>query len=162
MTVAVKDPAVVGLVEKVTVSEVAVAAVTVPTAPLLKDTELLAAVGLKAEPAIVMVEASAAKLAVLEVTTGRTAAIWTAVPLLIPPVVTTAFKLPATLGLVLKVTVRAVGVAAVTVPTAPLFMTTTLLPGVVPLKPKPLIVTVAAFASMAVELLVMTGVTVAI
>lgn len=71
VTTAVNEPAVVGLVERVTVNEVAVAAVTVPTAPLLKLTELFAAVGLKAVPAIVIVDASAAKLEVLDVTTGR-------------------------------------------------------------------------------------------
>lgn len=161
VTTAVSEPAIVGLVVNVTVSDVEVAAVTVPAAPLLNDTVLLAAVGLKAVPAIVMVVASAAKLEVLLVTTGRTAAICTAVPLLTPPVVTTAVRLPATVGLVPNVTVRAVVVAAVTVPTAPLFITTTLLPGVVPSKPEPLMVTVAAFAAIAAELLVTTGVTVA-
>ena len=44
VTTAVRLPAVVGLVENVTVSEVAVAAVTVPTAPSLKTTVLLPAV----------------------------------------------------------------------------------------------------------------------
>ncbi len=44
---------------------------TVPTAPLLKETELLAAVGLKAWPAMVIVAALAASDAVLVVTTGR-------------------------------------------------------------------------------------------
>ncbi len=161
VTIAVKLPAVVGLVLKVTVSDVAVAAVTVPTAPLLNVTVLLLAVGLKAWPAIVMVFALAASEAVLLVTTGRTDAIWTAVPLLTPPVVTTAVKLPAAVGLVPKVTVNEVVVAAVTVPVAPLLITTVLAPGVVPLKPKPFIVTVAALAAIAVELLVMTGVMVA-
>lgn len=69
-------------------------------------------------------------------------------------------SVPATVGLVPKVTVMLVLVAAVTVPTAPLFITTKLLPGVVPSKPKPAIVSVAALAATAVELLVMTGVTV--
>ena len=45
----------VGLVENVTVSEVAVAAVTVPTAPSLNVTVLLAAVGSKPKPLIVSV-----------------------------------------------------------------------------------------------------------
>ena len=45
-TTAVRLPA-IGVVEKVTVREVAVAVVTVPTAPLLKVTVLLPAVGLK-------------------------------------------------------------------------------------------------------------------
>ena len=60
----VKLPAVVGCVEKVTVSEVSVAAVTVPTeAPSLKTTVLFAATGSNPEPAIVMVVAFAGKLA---------------------------------------------------------------------------------------------------
>ena len=45
LTTAVRLPA-VGAVENVTVSEVVVAAVTVPTAPLLKTTVLLAGVAL--------------------------------------------------------------------------------------------------------------------
>lgn len=55
---------------KVTVSDVEVAAVTVPTAPLLNATVLLAAVELNPVPVIVTVEAFAAKLAVALVTVG--------------------------------------------------------------------------------------------
>lgn len=47
-----------------------------------------------------------------------------AAPLLLPLEVTTAVKLPAVFGFVVKVTVRAVAVAAVTEPTAPLLKTT--------------------------------------
>lgn len=54
-----------GLVENVTVKEVAVAVVTVPMAPLLNLTTLFAAVVLKLVPAIVTVEASAACVAEL-------------------------------------------------------------------------------------------------
>ncbi len=54
VTTAVRLPAVVGLVENVTVSAVEVAAVTVPTAPLLNVTVLLAAVGSKPKPLIVI------------------------------------------------------------------------------------------------------------
>ncbi len=57
-----------------TVSEVAVAAVTVPTAPSLKATVLLAAVVSKPKPLMVIVVALAARLAVLLVTTGVTVA----------------------------------------------------------------------------------------
>lgn len=160
VTTAVKLPAVVGLVENVTVSEVDVAAVTVPTAPLLKVTELLEAVGLNAVPAIVIVEALAARPFVLLVTTGRTEAICTAVPLLTLLVVTTAVRLPATVGFVPKVTVNWVVEAVVTVPAAPLLITTVLLAAVAS-NPKPSIVTVAAFAAIAVELVVITGATVA-
>ena len=56
-------PTVVGLVEKLTVSEVAVAEVTVPTAPLLKTTVLLPGVVSKPKPAMVSVVALAARLA---------------------------------------------------------------------------------------------------
>lgn len=74
VTTAVKLPALVGFVEKVTVKDVAVAAVTVPTAPLLKVTELLAAVKSKPVPLIVIVLASAASPDALLVTTGRVVA----------------------------------------------------------------------------------------
>ena len=47
---AVRLPAVVGVVENVTVSAVEVAAVTAPTAPSLKVTVSEAAVGSKPEP----------------------------------------------------------------------------------------------------------------
>lgn len=70
MTVAVRLPTEAGFVEKVTVRTVAVAVVTVPTAPLLSVTVLLAAVVLKPSPLIVMVAAFAARFAVLAVTTG--------------------------------------------------------------------------------------------
>lgn len=57
VTSAVRAPA-AGLVENDTESDVAVAEVTVPTAPLLNVTILLAAVVSKPAPAMVMVEAS--------------------------------------------------------------------------------------------------------
>ena len=50
VTTAVSPPAAAGLKENVTVSVVAVAAVTVPTAPLLKTTVLFAAVTSKPKP----------------------------------------------------------------------------------------------------------------
>src|SRR5580704_8545656 len=61
VTMAVNGPAFVGPVENVTVSEVAVIAVTVPTAPSLKATVLTPA-GSKPWPAIVIVAALAARL----------------------------------------------------------------------------------------------------
>ena len=131
VTTAVKSPAVVGLVENVTVNRVAVAVVTAPTAPLLKTTVLLPAVVLKPKPAIVIVAALAARFEELVVTTGLTVATWTAVPLLTVLVVTIAVKLPADVGLVPSVTVSELAVAALTVPTAPLLNTTVLLEGVV-------------------------------
>src|SRR2546421_664539 len=63
VTTAVKLPSAVGLVENVTVSDVAVAAVTVPTAPSLNTTVLLLAVVSKSKPLMVIVVALAAKLA---------------------------------------------------------------------------------------------------
>jgi hypothetical protein len=119
------------LVEKVTVSDVAVAAVTAPTAPLLKVTVLSPAVVLKPNPLIVIVSALAAKLDVLLVTTGTTVATCTAELLLTLLLVTIAVKLPALVGEVESVTVRVVEVAAVTVPTAPLLKTTELSAAVV-------------------------------
>ena len=68
VTVAVRLPADVGLEEKVTVKEVAVAVVTVPKAPSFNTTELLTVVVSKPKPRIVNVVASAAKLDVLLVT----------------------------------------------------------------------------------------------
>lgn len=65
--------------------------------------------------------------------------------------------MPSVVGLVEKVTVRAVAVADVTVPMAPLLNVTVLLDAVV-LKPEPLMVTVAAFAPMVAELSVTIGV----
>jgi hypothetical protein len=69
-TMAVRLPADVGLVEKVTVNEVSVAADTVPTAPLLNVTVLLAAVELKPVPEIVTVAELAARFEVALVTVG--------------------------------------------------------------------------------------------
>lgn len=140
VTTAVKLPAEVGLVEKVTVKTFAVAAVTAPTAPLLKTTELLDPVGSNPNPLIVMLEPSASKLVVLLVTTGLTVATWMIAPLLTPLVVTVAFRFPAD-GRVERVTVSAVAVAEATVPTAPESNTIVLLAAVVS-NPAPTTVTV--------------------
>ncbi len=154
---AVSEPADVGLVEKVTTRLVAVAEVTVPTAPLLKTTVLLPGVVLKPKPFMVTVLAASARLAVLAVTTGRTVATCTAEPLEAPLVVTTAVSEPADVGRVESVTVSDVAVAAVTAPTAPLLNVTRLLPAVV-LKPVPAIVSVVALALiLVVALVTVTG-----
>lgn len=71
---AVSEPAASGLVENVTTKLVAVAEVTVPTAPLLNVTVLLPGVVLKPKPLMVMVAAASDRLVVLAVTTGRTSA----------------------------------------------------------------------------------------
>ena len=121
LTTAVKVPA-AGIVEKEIVKAVAVADVTVPTAPLLNVTVLLAAVVSKPVPLIVIVAALAARFAVAVVTVGATIATCTVAPLAIEFVVTTVVKLPAD-GFVPSVTVREVAVADATVPTAPLLKT---------------------------------------
>lgn len=121
LTIAVKVPA-AGFVEKEIVKAVAVADVTVPTAPLLNVTVLFAAVVSKPVPLIVMVAALAARFAVAVVTVGATIATWTGAPLAIEFVVTTAVKFPAD-GVVPSVTVNEVAVADATVPTAPLLKT---------------------------------------
>jgi hypothetical protein len=151
-------PAVVGFVENVTVRVVAVAEVTVPTAPLSKVTVFSAATVLKPAPVIVIVEALAANEVVAAVTAGATVAICVAVPLESELEVTTAVRLPSEVGLVENVTVSEVAEADVTVPTAPLFITTVLPPETVE-KPKPLIVTVVALIPRLAVLLVTTGVT---
>lgn len=74
VTTAVRLPADVGRVENVTVRTFCVAAVTVPTAPLLKTTTLREATGSNANPFIVTVLLLAGRLTVLLVTTGMTAA----------------------------------------------------------------------------------------
>lgn len=138
----------------------AVAVVTVPTAPLLKTTVLFAAVVLKPVPVMVTVFELDAKFVVTRVTVGLTVATCTAEPLLTELVVMTAVKLPSAVGLVPNVTVSDVGEARVTVPVAPLLKTTVLLARV-ELKPKPLITTEAAVIDALVVLLVTTGVTLA-
>ena len=160
VTTAVKLPPARGLVVNVTVNEVAVAAEMTPTALLLKTTVLRDAVVSKPKPLIVMEDALATKLDVLVLGDGVTVATCKAVPLLWLLDVTTAAKLPAEDGLVPKVTVNAVAVAAVTVPTAPSSSVTVLFPAVV-LKPKPLMISVVTLAAKVAVLLVTTGVTVA-
>ena len=157
---AVRLPTLSGLVEKVTVRAVAVAEVTVPTAPLLKTTVLLPATGLNPKPLITIVVAVRARFVVLDVMNGLTVATRIAVPLGTPLVVTTAVKLPALVGRVENATVSEVAVADVTVPTAPLLNTTVLSEAVVS-KPVPAMVIVVAFASKFVVLRVTVGESVA-
>jgi hypothetical protein len=74
VTVAVRAPAEVGLVEKVTVIDVAVAVVTEPTAPLSNVTELFPTTVLKPNPLMITVYELAPRLLVFTVTTGATVA----------------------------------------------------------------------------------------
>ena len=73
VTIAVRFPA-VGRAVKDTVSVVAVAFVTVPTAPLLNTTVLFPAVVLKPNPRIVRVVVDCVMAVVAEVTDGITLA----------------------------------------------------------------------------------------
>ena len=152
-------PSVVGLVEKVTVSAVAVADVTVPMAPLLNVTVLLDAVVLKPEPLMVTVAAFAPMVAELSVTIGAILATRTGAPLLTPFVETTAVNTPAE-GLVENNTVSAVVVAEITVPIAPLLSVTVLFSAVVS-NPTPLIVTVVSLKVRLPLLIVTVGLIVA-
>lgn len=130
-----------------TVIDVGVAEVMVPTAPLFNVTALLATVGSKPNPLIVTVEALAATCAVDEVTTGVTSATCTGAPLLTPVwLVTTAVKLPAVTGRVVRLTVNEVEVAAVIDPTAPLSNVIASLANVVS-NPNPAMMTELAFAA---------------
>ena len=160
VTTAVKLPRAVGLVPRLTVSDVAVAVVTVPTAPLLNNTILREALGSKPKPVITMLAALIAKLEVPTVTTGLTVAICTAAPLLILLTVTTAVRLPAVVGFVERVTVSEVVVAVATVPTAPLLKRTVLREAVVS-KPDPAMMTVVELAARLEVLMVITGTSVA-
>ena len=81
VTMTVRLPIVAGDVSNPTVIDVAVAAVTVPAAPLLRTTVLLAGIVSNPTPAITMDDALAAMLAVLLVTTGVIDATWVALPL---------------------------------------------------------------------------------
>ena len=157
---AVNDPAVAGLVEKVTVIDVAVADVTSPTAPLFSVTELFAIVGLKPKPLITTDDPFAARFVVLLVTTGITVATLTAEPFSRVLVVTTAVRSPAVVGEVDSVIVNEVAVAAVTVPSASLLNTTSLL-AATGSNPNPEIVIVVAFAARLALLAVTTGMIVA-
>lgn len=161
VTMAVRFPTLDGLVDNVKVNKLAVAAVTVPTTPLLKATVLLAAVVENPNPLIVIVAEFAPRFAVLLVMTGTTLAICTGFPLAREFVVTTAVRLPAAVGRVDNVTVRVLCVAEVTVPTAPLLKTTRLRDATGS-KANPLIVTVLLLAARLPVLLVTTGMIVAI
>ena len=142
-----------------TVSEVVVADVTVPTAPLSKTTVLFAAIGSKLVPVIVSVVAVAAMLVAVTVTVGETLAIAVAA-LLNPPVVTTTDKGPPTSGNAASVTLSDVEVAAVIIPTAPWLKAMELFV-IVESKPKPAIVSVLVPAAKSVVLDVTLGATLA-
>jgi hypothetical protein len=159
VTTAVKMPA-EGRVDRSTVREVDVDAMTVPAAPLLRETMLFAAVVSKPAPLIVIVFGFRARTALLSVTVGVTPAILTGSPLPTELLVTTAVKSPTVVGFVPKVTVSAVAVAEVTVPTAPLFSTTELFARVV-LKPNPRMTIVFAASDRVDVLDKTTGFTVA-
>lgn len=154
---AVKGPAVTGRVVNVMERLVAVAELTVPTAPLLNVTVLFAAVVSKPIPLMVRVFVLALiRFDVSAVTTGIMLATSTATPLDREFDSTTAVSEPASVGFVVNVTVSDVAEAEVTVPSAPLFSVTMLFVGTES-NPNPLMVTVVALAATAVVLLVTTG-----
>lgn len=160
VTTTVNEPAVDGFVENVIVIEVALAAVTSPTAPLFRVTVFFATVVSKPNPLITSVDPLAVKFVVLVVTTGITVATFIAVPLSRVFVVTTAVRSPAVVGEVESVIVSKVSVAVVTVPTASLLNTTVLLRATGS-NPKPEIVIVVALAARLALLAVTTGTIVA-
>lgn len=160
VTIAVNEPAVAGLVEKVTVIDVALAAVTSPTAPLFRETVLFAIVVSNPKPLMTSDVPFAARFAVLLVTTGITVATFTAAPLSSVLVVTVAFRSPAVVGDAERVTVRDVAVAVVTVPTAPLLNTTALF-AATGSNPNPAIVIDVVLAARLALLLETTGTIVA-
>jgi len=145
VTIAVRLPLDVGRVDNVTVSDVDVAAVTVPTAPLLKTIVLRDGVGSKAKPVIVSTLALAARAVLLTSIDATTVATCTEFPLPTALVVTTADRPPTVVGRVESDTDSVVAVADVTVPTASLLNTTVLFPAVVS-KPIPMIVRVLELA----------------
>ena len=128
VTIAVRTPAVAGSVEKATVIDVEVAAVTAPTAPLLNVTVLFTIVVSNPMPLIVSVFVSAViGFEISTETTGMMFATCTGAPLEYEFVMTVAVSEPASVALVVKVTVSDVADAAVTMPSAPLLSATTLL-----------------------------------
>jgi hypothetical protein len=149
-----------GLITKLTVSVVLVDATTVPVALLLNVTVFRLGVASNPNPLMVMEFALGESPAALLVMTGRTLATSTAEPLFTPLVVTIAVKLPAA-GFAVKETVNSVEVALVTFPTAPLLNRTVLFAAVAS-KPSPLMRIVVASPPWLVELLVTTGLAVAI
>jgi hypothetical protein len=165
VTTAVRIPVVVGAMLKVTVSWVVVAAETVPIAPLLKVTVLLAGEGENPVPLIVNVVALIARLGGLfEFTVGGTGtpimvATWTGVPLGVPVLppkeFTTAVRLLRD-GCEENVRVKEVAVAEVTRP-VPLLKVTVLLRGVFALNPVPVMVRVVALIARLVVVLVTVG-----
>ena len=126
LTIAVRIPVVVGgvVIDTVRVWKLLVSVVTpvtVPTAPRLNVTVLyirvlVLAVVTKPDPVMLMVLAFIARLGgFVELMAGAVVifATCTALPLLLPFVVTTAERIPATVGAVVKVTVNWVDVAEV-------------------------------------------------
>ena len=159
VTTAVKNPSAEGCVVNVTVNEFTdVTEVTIPKAPLLNATVLLAGAVEKPEPVIIKVLALIARLGGLtEFTVGAiTVPTCTGEPLLPPLVVTTAVRVPLLLGGVIKETISWVEVAELTIPTAPRLSATVLF-AAMGIKLVPLMVSVVAVVVKIAELGVMVG-----
>ena len=144
----------------VTVSDVAVAAVTVPVAPSLKVTRLLPAVVLKPEPPIVTASALMPRFVVLLVTTGTTVATCTGVLLADAIGGDDGGQAAEARRLGAERHGKRRGGCRVTVPVAPSLKVTVLCEAVGS-KPKPLMVIVVALMARLAVLLVTTGRTVA-
>lgn len=159
VTTACKLPSVVGLVVRLMVSEVVVAALTTPIAPLLKLTVFSASVVLNPKPLMVTVDTFAPMLVAFGVTIGAMVATRIGLPLETLLTVTMALRRPAD-GRLVSRTVREVVLAAITVPTAPLLSVTVLFAAVAS-KPAPAIAIVVGFSASTVLLNVTVGVTLA-
>lgn len=126
---------------------------------MLNNTVLSEAVVLNPNPAITMELAFATNGSLLRLTDGITVA--TCVLTLCREfVVTLAFRVPTAEELVVNVTLKAVAVAEVTVPTA-LLLNDTVFSEALVLNPKPLIISVVVSAANELVLLVITGMTLA-
>ena len=147
LTLAFKMPVAFGCVVNVTVSCVAVAAVTVPTAPnAVNVTVLFAGVVEKFVPVRRIVGAFCARFDVFAISVGAGTMVATCTVEVVPPkTVTFAFNAPVAVGCVENVTVNCVVVDAVTVPAAPSVVKTTLFWFGVVEKLVPEIVMVGAF-----------------
>lgn len=163
-TIAVRLPA-FGLALKETVNVVAVALVTVPTAPLLKVTVFWLAVLLNPVLVIVTVVALAAIVVDVEVTVGAvdgatTCASCTAAPLERPLEVTEPLRAPTAAGLLVTRIVSEVVEAAVTRPVAlPTKVTALVL--ATGLNPNPRMIRLVPLRDMLAVLAVTTGLIVA-
>jgi len=158
VTTAFKGPAPVGRAVRETSSFVAVASTTVPSAPLLKETVLLAAIRSNPQPLIFSVVAASGRIVDLAVMTGRATTFATMIggPLLPPKDRTTAFSGPRPLESFVRATVSSEGDAFTIVPMAEPESLTEFV-RLVGSKPVPRITSVCALSARRALLLVTRG-----